>query len=272
MTVEASPRQDIKHLEAIPNALSFVQSIAWSSQFFSMPCRVKYDGVSMRFGKSDKSAWFVETARSGPIYDPNEFFAHLYKNTKRTDPLWDMKYQRAKDYHLLAVYLFQMIERLEGTKQEIPNGAKVFVECLPHWMMQPGTRKVVHIDYTKLPVADLNMIAWKFEGMEKWTTYDLDEVNELRGKHLKSPTMNFIEDRFWSNRFDIGDLIPTFTPGFERKWEAQARTALKLIGERFLVRHTPHLTAHGSTYEGVVIPSLNCKITSPLFRQLVKRK
>lgn len=101
---------------------------------------LKVDGFSFRFGRNHFGDFFVETGKSGYIYDPQDFISFVESRTHTTEQL-----NRAKEY----AKLFHILR--DHFSDSIHSGTKVVCEILLNSLAEEnnGRLKFVNLEYEK---------------------------------------------------------------------------------------------------------------------------
>ena len=143
--MKADKRKDMKHLKDVSNR-KLIDAIVdvterYDGQLF-LSIQEKIDGAGIRFGKDGNGVFFMETSRSGIIYDGEEFVKYVLKRKGSTFEQLD----RAMHYR-------DVFYKLELLAEDIKVGTntKIFAEMLykPMGKMTgPGEWTFVKTPYT----------------------------------------------------------------------------------------------------------------------------
>lgn len=173
--VAASKREGIVHLEKL-KPLDFIETLLqWKNEFGTiltreaLDLRLKVDGAGFRIGKDENGKFFVESSRSGPIFNSSGFSSYVKKNGGEGEKL-----QRA--------YLYDDIFRtLEQSKlaEAIPTNVKIVCEMMFNPMGQDlgKTIRFVTIEYDKAKLGS------------KMTVVLFDAVNSTTGKDIPAKAL-----------------------------------------------------------------------------------
>lgn len=146
--VVATKRENMIHFSKMKPA-EFVQISKWLLSEFggvlnnkSVDVSLKVDGAGLRFGKDDKGKYFMETSRSGPIFNSGAF-SKFQKDQGVTDPV---RLNRAVQYD----DVFDILKTSKLVKT-IPNGCKVICELMYNNMGEDlgDSVKFVTVAYNK---------------------------------------------------------------------------------------------------------------------------
>jgi hypothetical protein len=143
MTVMTHKRKSIKHLHQM-NDLAFIDLLRkHKTHLFPDSIQLKIDGFPIKIGKDIDGNIFLESSKSGPIYEVGSFYSYVSLNTKeQTKEIID----RAKVYDDLLLYA-----QASNILRNVPNNRKVFIEVLYNdiGIHQDNNITFVHTTYDK---------------------------------------------------------------------------------------------------------------------------
>lgn len=132
--MKSNKRKNIPHWGGAEKHMSELMGCA----VFYLKASLKVDGAAFNYGRDDKGRPFVESARSGIIYDPEEFVRFAETNGKNIE--------RAKHYRDASKYV------MEEICPRVPGNYKAFAELLYVPMaekdMETNTFKFVTVPYS----------------------------------------------------------------------------------------------------------------------------
>lgn len=151
MCVKYTLREGINHFSDMKNSefISFLLEIGDKNNGIlkDIRCVSKLDGLGARFGKDTNHRIFIESSRSGPIFNVGDFFLYTIK---RTDSIKVIN--RSTHYD-------DMLELIQ--QQEFMNNI-------------PADCKIV-CEFFYTPMAEINNNGYKFVNI----TYDKDKIGEI---------------------------------------------------------------------------------------------
>lgn len=279
MTVITSPRMDVPHFAVVKSDILSNVIIRNQKKTLgvttvpSLDAKIKYDGYTFRFGKDSEGLYFVESGRSGPIYDPNDFVEYTEariaeKPHLSSDQISEMRY-RAESYRLTSIEVFEWMESVQGEVDGfIPDNTKFHCEILDRRLRSPEGR-YVHIAYPDLDPSKTHISVWMFTTADgskmtneqilyRWD-WGYASTHEWSRVHSK---INFLRTDIQTQRVEIN--------GFDS-------SAPATVAEHILETVRKELTVYGPEFEGIIvrIPSRNgnftAKIINPEFREIIAR-
>lgn len=141
MTVIVSKRQNMVHLEDMDPSLfvKFIRASIYTGEPVSM--NLKVDGLGARFGQDASGNFFMESSRSGPIFNPESFVNYVVEKGGN-------KIQIARAYQYMGLFLY--LKKIFGRAPELIN-RKVVAELLftPMATVTEETAKFVHLEYSR---------------------------------------------------------------------------------------------------------------------------
>lgn len=278
MTVIASPRMDVPHFADLPPEITKGvvtrqhKRTLNNTHVAAMDAKIKYDGYTFRFGKDADGVFFVESGRSGPIYDPDDFVEYTNariaeKPNLSTHQISEMRW-RANCYRQTTWEVFEWMESVQGEVDGfIPNNTKFHCEVLDRRLRTPEGR-YVHIAYPNLDPQKTHISVWMIntangtlmtneQALYRWD-WASAATNEWSHIHSK---INFL-------RTDIK------TVAFETDIDAPP----DVLAQKVLSYIKNDLTEYGPEFEGIIVrlPQSNgsnftAKIINPEFREIIAR-
>jgi hypothetical protein len=196
--VSVTSRESIIHLQSMKDIefIQFMRSVKKDLKGIlkNLPVSTKVDGSGYRAGKDTNGRIFVETSRSGPIFDSGAFTA-FNKNKGVTDPI---VLERSAHYD-------DILEAFKTSKlaKSLPNDTKVVLEVLYNPMAEEGSDwlKFVSIKYDKnklgslMTVVPLKVLVSSTGEQHPDEDDILDSLYKLSSSEIKivNPTLNMKE-------------------------------------------------------------------------------
>lgn len=280
-------RKDIKHLEAVPLVpfFSYVQSLKIKGTFESKSLMtLKTDGVSIKFGRNMDGLFFMETARSGVVYNGNAFTIFAIANGK------DLAL--AEKYSVLFNYLEYFVDQ---TFPQVLWNFKVCSEVLFNKMGEvrnKDTIKFIHLTYSFPKLGEILTIfpyAVQYDDgtshfytdsiMKKMLNNSNEEIMVCNPRlDCSAVELPQIIRVLWSYDYDIQEHLEgepnTRLPLVYQKHTREA--AVELRDSILVALHSGKIPGYYSTgpaQEGVVVTTkhLTFKVTEPAFREMIKK-
>lgn len=161
----------------------------------------KSDGFSLKFGLDDKNKFFIESSRSGPIFDEGTFRQFAIDKKGETNPVtegYEDIFKSLKHNKELQNYLKSI---------NTPSGIKIQSECfyLPIGKTSETNKSIVKFVATW----------YRKEKLGSWATFVVINVTDGKGRPLMQDKVRKIKDDLKQlstkeMKFDYGD-IPDFS-------------------------------------------------------------